>query len=144
MATSGVGLAWLLPNLPPFNAQLHLNPPRENKYSIVARVQALTLLHCTVGPASKQKYDWIYLMTGVKPRTQRRIARKAKQRGYDPQRDLRIKDEYVAEGKRSGRPVTAVTEENIDKIMRLVRKDRNGREKSAEMLAFETGISPRA
>lgn len=145
MATSGVGLAWLLPTLPPFNAQLQLNPPpRENKYSIAARVQALTLLYCTVGPASKQKYDWIYLMTGVKPRTQQDIARKAKERGYDPQKDLRIKDEYVAESKRSGRLVTAVTEENIDKIISLVRKDRNGREKSSEMLAFETGISPRS
>lgn len=43
---------------------------------------------------------------------------------------------------RTGRPATAVNEAIIDQIMALVRKDRNGREKSGEVLAFETGISP--
>jgi hypothetical protein len=37
---------------------------------------------------------------------------------------------------------TVVTEVIINQIMALVRKDRNGREKSGEVLRFKTGISP--
>jgi hypothetical protein len=137
MATSLLGLfKSLLPTHP------HIIERRRHEYSPASRVQVLTLLYCTPGHLGKEKYDWITSITGVAPRTQRDINKKAKDRGFNPEVDLRIRDEYVVDEPRTGRPITAVTEEIIDQIMALVRKDRNGREKSGEVLGFETGISP--
>ncbi|KAJ9220690.1 hypothetical protein DTO027B5_2217 [Paecilomyces variotii] len=103
-------------------------------HQIAARVQALTLLLMGVKPEDIRKH------TGVPPTTQRSIQKRAFQRGYRPEENPLIKDEYVIDAPRSGRP-RVITEETKKAIIDSVQKDRAGREKSAEVLAYEAGIS---
>lgn len=62
--------------------------------------------------------------------------------GYDPRHDLRIEEHYVAPIKPPG-PKRTVTNKAIkDKVIALIEKNRNNREKSAEVLSFQLdGIS---
>lgn len=73
-------------------------------------------------------------------RTCRRILEKAKQRGYCPEEDPRILDHYVIDGARLGRPreIDRMIEEAL---LELIVADRSGREKSSEVLAYESSIS---
>ena len=50
------------------------------------------------------KYDQIYRMIGISPRSLRQISHTARNRGFDPALSLIIKDAYVEDAKRSGRP----------------------------------------
>ena len=71
-----------------------------------------------------------------------RIAKEAKARGYDPITNPgRVLMEYVIEAPRSGRPNGAVNEVNERKCIEIVLRDRNGREKSAEVIGMKLGIS---
>ncbi|GFF59718.1 predicted protein [Aspergillus udagawae] len=63
-------------------------------------------------------------------------------RGYNPAVDPRIHLEYVEDGKRSGRP-KEITEAIEEGILDSIRKDRNGREKSSEILAYEAAQDKR-
>jgi transposase len=72
--------------------------------------------------------------------TVRNIITKGKNRGYNPTENLRIKLEFIEDGKRSGRP-KEISEATEQAVISSVTKDRNGREKSSEILAFEAGIS---
>jgi transposase len=98
------------------------------------RVQILTLW----------AIDWstkdISQRLGVPPRTIQDLIRKAKDRGYHPHESLRIKKEYYEDRKRSGRP-KEITPAIEQAVIQSVTRDRAGREKSSEMLAFEAGIS---
>jgi transposase len=84
--------------------------------------------------------DQIQQITKVPPQTTRRFLDKAISRGYRPEQDLQILDSYVEDGARSGRP-KEISKETEDAIIQAVTKDRNGREKSSEVLAYEAGIS---
>src|SRR5262249_9659042 len=78
--------------------------------------------------------------TGIPVWTCRHIRRKAKERGFDPQKDPRILEHYVEDGYRPGRP-KEITQEVENQILQSVRQDRAGREKSSEVLAYEADIS---
>ncbi|OJZ80203.1 hypothetical protein ASPFODRAFT_105932, partial [Aspergillus luchuensis CBS 106.47] len=102
-------------------------------HPIGVRVQALTLLYHGV-PASQ-----VEAITGMSRQAIQWWSKKAKERGFNPDKDPRILTEYVEDTQRSGRPKASqsVQQEVVD----IVRKDRNGREKSCEILAFEVSIS---
>ena len=76
----------------------------------------------------------------MKERSAQYIFQKAKKRGYDPLENPRILQHHVEDGNRSGRP-KEITEEIEQNLVDLVTADRAGREKSSEVLAYETGIS---
>ena len=68
------------------------------------------------------------------------MIQKGQDRGYNPAQCMRVKLEYVEDGKRSGRP-KEISEATDMAVLASVKQDRNGREKSSEILAFEAGIS---
>jgi hypothetical protein len=133
-------------NIRPFQA----SPEDLNKGSSVSRGRidpgikavALSLLYVLPGLLSDAKYRWIKDLTGVSERHLTRIAKEAKARGYDPITNPgRVLMEYVIEAPRSGRPNMAVNEVNERKCIEIVSRDRNGREKSAEVIGMKFGIS---
>jgi hypothetical protein len=92
-----------------------------------------------------QNYDVIhpvlqFLGDKIPQKTCRRILEKAKQRGYCPAEDPRILEHHVKDGVRSGRP-RDINKEVEKRLLNLIIEDRNGREKSSEVLAYKTGIS---
>ena len=62
------------------------------------------------------------------------------ERSYDPKVSRELKDEYFTNAPCSGRP-KVITEESSTKVLELVQADRQGREKTAQMLVFEAGMS---
>lgn len=66
--------------------------------------------------------------TGIPARTANRIMETARKRGYVPEEDPRILNEYVIDRRRSGRLKT-VTEEVKKRLLVNVRKDRASRDK---------------
>lgn len=105
-----------------------------HRYTLAQRIQCLTLL--TEGfPAAHVKEK-----TGVSERSQGAIRKKAYDRGFDPDKDPRILEAYVVDGVRSGRP-KEITQEQEDEVLSIVRSDRSGREKSTEVLGYETGMN---
>jgi len=104
------------------------------RYSIVQRTQCLTLL--SLGYTYKQVEEAIKIPHW----TCRRIHEKATQRGYCPAEDPRILEHHVEDGVRSGRPKEI--DKTVEKrLLDLIIEDRSSREKSSEVLAYETGIS---
>jgi hypothetical protein len=76
-------------------------------------------------------------LTGLQARTINRIYGRAIERGFDPnQRPLAIRDDYVVDASRSGRP-TKQKPETEDKILTKVRFDRYGREKTCADIVGE-------
>jgi hypothetical protein len=69
---------------------------------------------------------------------------RAKERGYQPQQDPRILEHHVVDGSaisaNRGRP-REIDESIEERLLDLVISDRSGREKSSDVLAYETGIS---
>lgn len=104
------------------------------RYSLVQRTQCLTLL--SLGYSFKFVEDTIK----IPEKTSRRILKKAEQRGYHPAEDPRILEHHVEDGARSGRP-KEISDAVEKHLLDLVIEDRNGREKSSEVLAYESGIS---
>jgi transposase len=76
----------------------------------------------------------------IPPRTVRNMIERGKDRGYNPIQSLRVELKYVEDGVRSGRP-KEISEATEQAVISSVAKDRNGREKSSEILAYEAGIS---
>jgi transposase len=75
--------------------------------------------------------------TGLTISTINRIYGRAIERGFDPNlRPLLIKDEWLQDAPRSGRP-SKQTPDTKEKVVAKVRKDRYGREKSCADLAGE-------
>jgi transposase len=105
-----------------------------HRYTLAQRVQCLTLW--AEGYSGRD----IQMKCGVTVSGQQYIKRKAKNRGFDPTQNPRILDEYVTDGIRSGRP-KHISEQIEDEMIENIEKDRAGREKSAEYLAYESGIS---
>jgi transposase len=108
--------------------------PANGYHPVELRVQILTLY----GLGFKTLDIASYLE--VPPRTIQELIKKAKARGYKPEESLRVKKEYFEDSKRSGRP-KEITPAIESSILQSISKDRAGREKSSEILAFEAGIS---
>lgn len=101
-------------------------------YSIATRAEVVTL-----ALISRLKYDQISTITGVPKSTIGSMVKHAKDQGFEGGCLL---DEHVADKPRPGRP-KSVTPEVEEKILESVRKNRAGREKTLEFLAYEAGIS---
>jgi hypothetical protein len=68
-----------------------------NRYTLIQRIHCLILMTEGLWPADIER------KTGVKPRSQRAIKKKAQDRGYNPDEDPRILESYVVNNIRSGR-----------------------------------------
>lgn len=97
------------------------------------RAQIVTLVMI-----AKLKPQDVAIMLNMPQNSVYNIVKRAKEHGYDPTVNPRIEHEHVASKERSGRP-KVVTEEIEASIIASVTKDRAGREKSAEYLAYEAG-----
>ena len=71
--------------------------------------------------------------TGVQQRRQCNIWKKAKDRGFEPNKDPRILEVYIVDGKRSGRPKEILRDQEED-LLSSIRSNRVDREKSSEVL----------
>ncbi|KAL5610411.1 hypothetical protein FOBRF1_006528 [Fusarium oxysporum] len=82
----------------------------------------------------------IHALTGIAVRTINSIYARAIARGFEPnERPLRLRNEYLEDAPRSGRP-RKQTEEAKDLIVAKVSRDRYGREKSAADIAGELSL----
>lgn len=132
-------------------------PPKSVNYDDGQRLQALALAEYGVpySVAAEQAG-----MTGGAAGAQavRRLISKAMSRGYDPSISKVLKLEYVVDAKRSGRPIIATEDKKkevvaigmpsifcscqvSDVAYQVVSKDRNGREKPAACIGYETNLS---
>ncbi|KAI7978398.1 hypothetical protein EIK77_007679 [Talaromyces pinophilus] len=89
---------------------------------------------------AKMKPQDVAVMLNMPQNSVYNIVKRAREHGYDPTVNPRIEHEHVANKERSGRP-KVVTEAIEASIIASITKDRAGREKSAEYLAYEAGIS---
>jgi transposase len=108
--------------------------PKNGYHPIELRIQILGLI--SWGVEAKD----IATKLEVPIRSIRKMIQRAKDRGFNPGSCERIRMEYAEDAKRSGRP-KEITPEKEKAIIESVSKDRNGREKSSEILAYEAGIS---
>jgi transposase len=106
----------------------------KGSYPVELRVQALALASYGV------KVSDVASLTGISERAVYDLIKRARDRGYNFQADPRIRREHVEDGKRSGRP-KEITDEVKQAVIASIQKDRAGREKSSEVLAYEAGIS---
>jgi hypothetical protein len=106
-----------------------------HRYIITQRIHCLSLL-------AEECFTTTYIeaKTGVKERSQRYIRKRATERGFDPKIDPRILEYYVVDNERSDKPKKITPEQEI-KLLSIVRSDHLSKEKSSEVLAYETGIS---
>ncbi|EED23249.1 conserved hypothetical protein [Talaromyces stipitatus ATCC 10500] len=105
------------------------------EYSVEIRAQIVALVMI-----AKMKPQDVAILLNIPQVTVYNIIKRAKEYGYDPTVNPRIEHEHVASKERSGRP-KVVTEAIESSIIASITKDRAGREKSAEYLAYEAGIS---
>lgn len=108
--------------------------PKTGFHPIELRIQVLSL--AAYGLETKE----IALELELPLRTIQTMIRRARDRGFDPRISKRVRMEFVEDAKRSGRP-KEITPEKDNAIIQSVSKDRAGREKSSEILAYEAGIS---
>ncbi|EFW19775.1 conserved hypothetical protein [Coccidioides posadasii str. Silveira] len=108
-------------------------PPNNTFHSIAARIQALTLLG--IGMPIKE----VSARLNIPVNTLYVIRKRAKERGFDPQRSLLVDISYVEDAPRSGSP-KAIDPEKGAEVNHTVTKDQSGGEKSTEALALQTGI----
>src|SRR5690625_1241668 len=97
--------------------------PVNGYHPIALRVQALALL--TEGISQARVAE----ITQIPKSTLKSIKRRARERGFNPAVDPRIKDDFVKDAQRSGRP-KEITEETENRLIENVCQNRNGREKS--------------
>ncbi|KAG5793518.1 hypothetical protein H9Q71_014431, partial [Fusarium xylarioides] len=88
-------------------------------------------------PCSGKSSAEVSEISGLSIRQVNRIYARAIDRGFDPNvRPLILKDEYLKDKPRSGRP-TKATEETKELVIGKVQRDRFGREKTCADLAAE-------
>jgi transposase len=121
--------------LPTFLPLYKTNNMKGPYHPVSVRTQALTLINYSSLPIEK-----IEAITGMNCQTIRYWNKKARERGFNPEADKRILIEYVQDSQHSGRP--KIGESKKEAILETIQKDRSGREKSCEMLAFDVFISP--
>jgi hypothetical protein len=107
---------------------------RGHRYTTAQRIHCLALLAEGFPAAVVEK------KTGVTARSQSNIWKKAKKRGFEPDKDPFVLKTYVVDGERSGRP-KEILKDQEDELLKSVQNNRAGREKSSEVLAYEQGIS---
>lgn len=88
-------------------------------------------------PCNGKTTNEVAEITGLSVNQVNRIYNRAIQRGFDPNiRPLLLRNEYLEDAPRSGRP-TKQTEEVKDLIISKLERDRYGREKTAAIIAGE-------
>ena len=88
-------------------------------------------------PCSSKTTAEVSAITGLSSRQVNRIYARAIERGFDPnQRPLSLRDAYLQDAPRSGRPQKRTIEAQ-ESVISKVRRDRYGREKSAADIAGE-------
>lgn len=82
----------------------------------------------------------VTMISGLSTRQVNRIYARAIDRGFDPnRRPISLRDEYLQDASRSGRPLKR-TAEAQESVISKVRQDRYGREKSAANIASELSL----
>lgn len=104
-------------------------------YSHETRTQVVSLV--LVGKLTPKQVANIF---NISSRTINKIIQRATERGYDPLVSPYIEKHHIIDATRSGRPKT-ISEATKQGVIDSVTKDRCGREKSTEYLAYEAGIS---
>ncbi|KFZ10796.1 hypothetical protein V502_07922 [Pseudogymnoascus sp. VKM F-4520 (FW-2644)] len=99
-------------------------------YPMAVRAQCLTLR--AIGKPNHE----ISRLLGPSERQIRLWLQAAKERGYNPQASIVLKDEYLIDKPRSGRPPKVSLE-----VVQDVLKDRYAREKSAAEIRFDFEVS---
>ena len=88
-------------------------------------------------PCSGKTSTEVAGLAGISSRQVDRIYARAIERGFDPNlRPIVIKDAYLKDAPRSGRP-SKQTAENQEAILKKIKLDRYGREKTCGMLTRE-------
>lgn len=105
-----------------------------SEYSILVRAQCLTLR--VTGMSAVE----ICRQLGPSPRQVRHWMQVAKERGYNPDNSIILKDEYLIDKHRSGRPPKLLPE-TVQEVLVHHKKDRYAREKSAAQIGFDFGVS---
>lgn len=106
----------------------------DRRFSVAQRSQCLTMLALKV--PRKQIRD----LLGISEATQSNILKKARDQGYDPAVDMRVLQHYVEDGTRSGRP-REIGDDIKHQIVETIESSYAGRAKTADVLAYEAGIS---
>ena len=101
-------------------------------YDLTTRAQILTLYLNNVPPVQ------IVKTFGCNRDYPRDLLKKAKANGFDPDVSPIIRDAYLTDKKKSGRP-TKQTDIVKEKITAIVSKNRKGREKTYDQIAIEVG-----
>lgn len=143
------------PDLPPLDEIQAADPvfPRGVKHSVAQRLQALALAE--YGVDKKVAAAIAGLSTANGGLSVKRLMEKARRNGFNPSVSSVLKEEYVADTLRSGRPKIATLEKEAEilvssklfpassacLLINLVRQDRNSREKPSSVLGFENGVS---
>jgi transposase len=102
---------------------------------IALQAQALALLECSI------PIKTITELTGRSKSTIFRIRAIAKERGYDPAVSIIFQNEFFTTAPRSGRPITATTPENIQRVIERVEANRVGREMTITELGAQFNMS---
>lgn len=101
---------------------------------ITTRAQVVTLKSFTTKTTRE-----IAVITGLSVATVNRVYAQAIQRGYDHHADPMIRDVFVQDAPRSGRP-SKQTETTKELVTSKIRRDRYGREKTCANLAGELSL----
>ncbi len=111
--------------------------PFQRNIDPVTKGVVLALFH-TLPSTKEKRYKKIKKSIEVKRETFRKIIRKIKARGYNFKiNKLRIRLEYLIDASRSRRLNITCNPENERQIIAIITKNRNGREKSGEIIASE-------
>jgi hypothetical protein len=98
-------------------------------------------MFCTSTAPEAEKLRLISNITHISLVTLYRLKKKAIARGFDPTKDLRVEEWYINDAKPPGPCRTATSEAMEEKVIKCVERNRAGREKSAEVIAYQCGIS---
>ena len=101
---------------------------------ITTRAQVVTLKSFTTKTTRE-----IAVITGLSVATVNRVYAQAIQRGYDHHADPMIRDIFVQDAPRSGRP-SKQTETTKELVTSKIRRDRYGREKTCANLAGDLSL----
>jgi hypothetical protein len=118
------------------------SPPRPLPQGAIDRGHRYTTaqrIHCLVLLAEGYPAAAVEQKSGVKRRQQLNIWKKAKERGFEPDKDPFVLETYVVDSERSGRP-REISKDQEEGLLSAVPSNRAGREKSSEVLAYEQGI----
>lgn len=85
---------------------------------------------------TKEKYRAVSEMTHISICVLYDLVKQARARGFNPEYDLRVEEKYVAPIRPPGPKHTVTSKVMEDKAIALIEKNRNGREKLAEVIGY--------